>query len=111
MAAMVFTNLLYLVGAIAGATLVSVLILFRHRKPKSLEAGIDNFSRELQALAPDHRSGQSGAERPDPRRPPRPPAGTGRPARGGPPDPMHVRRYSAGYETGPAAPDREDQPG
>jgi hypothetical protein len=48
-------NLLYLVGALVVATVVSALIVLRHRKPKSLEAGIESFSRELKALAPEQR--------------------------------------------------------
>ena len=52
-AAMVLTNLLYVLGAVVAATLVSALVLFRHRRPKSLEAGIELFSRELKALQPE----------------------------------------------------------
>jgi hypothetical protein len=49
-------NLLYVVGAVAVATLwISVLYLLRHRKPRSMEADIESFSRELRALAPDCR--------------------------------------------------------
>jgi hypothetical protein len=48
-------NLLYVVGALVVATLVSGFIVLRHRKPKSLEAGIESFSRELKALAPERR--------------------------------------------------------
>lgn len=55
-AAVVLTNLLYVVGAVVAATVVSALIVLRHRRPKSLEAGIEMFSRELQALAPDRRA-------------------------------------------------------
>ena len=54
LAALVLTNLLYLVGAVAVASLVSGLYVLRHRKPKSLESGIESFSRELRALAPEH---------------------------------------------------------
>ena len=60
--AVVLTNLLYVVGAIAVATLVSGLIVLRHRRPKSVEAGIESFNRELRALAPDQRHGQAGTE-------------------------------------------------
>jgi hypothetical protein len=48
-------NLLYLVGALGVATVISALYVLRHRKPKSLEAGIESFSRELRALAPERR--------------------------------------------------------
>jgi hypothetical protein len=62
--AMVLANLMYVVGAIIAATLLSVFIVFRHRRPKSLEAGIEMFSRELRALQPDRRGGPSGATGP-----------------------------------------------
>lgn len=61
-ATVVLTNLLYVVGAIAVATLISALIVLRHRRPKSLEAGIESFNRELRALAPDQRRGSAGTE-------------------------------------------------
>ena len=54
-AGMVLSNLLYVVGAIVAATVVSAIFLLRHRRPKSLEAGIEMFSRELKALEPDRR--------------------------------------------------------
>jgi len=45
-------NLLYL-GAVVAVTLaVSVFMVLRHRKPQSLEYGVEEFHRELQALAP-----------------------------------------------------------
>jgi hypothetical protein len=53
MAGMVLTNLLYVVGAIVAATLVSLLVLLRHRRPRSLESSIEMFSRELKALQPE----------------------------------------------------------
>lgn len=53
-AAMVISNLLYLVGAIVAATLVSGIVLLRHRRPRSLESSIEMFSRELKALKPEH---------------------------------------------------------
>lgn len=52
-AAMVLTNLLYVLGAVVAATLVSALLYLRHRRPKSLEAGIEMFSKELKALEPE----------------------------------------------------------
>jgi uncharacterized membrane protein YccC len=46
------TNLLY-VGIAIGLSVLAILILwYRNRKPKSLEAGIEEFQRELRALAP-----------------------------------------------------------
>jgi hypothetical protein len=46
-------NLLYVAVAILVATVISAWYVLRHRKPKSLEAGIESFSRELKALAPE----------------------------------------------------------
>jgi hypothetical protein len=72
-------NLLYLIGALAVATLwISALYLLRHRKPKSLEAGIESFSRELRALAPDRRppNGEGPRDRARPRGPRGAPTGT-----------------------------------
>ena len=52
-------NLLYL-GAVVGVTLmISIFMVLRHRRPRSIEYGVEEFSRELQALAP----GASGASR------------------------------------------------
>lgn len=61
-ARMVLSNLLYVVGAIVAATIVSGIVLLRHRRPKSLEAGIEMFSRELKALQPDRRITPGGAD-------------------------------------------------
>ena len=62
--ALVLTNLLYVVGAVVVATLVSALYVLSHRKPRSMEAGIESFSKELQALAPESREqGQSRIHR------------------------------------------------
>ena len=46
-------NLLYLAGVIVVSALISLVIVFRNRKPTSMEAGIDAFHRELKALAPE----------------------------------------------------------
>ena len=73
MAALVLTNLLYLVGAVAVASLVSGLYVLRHRKPKSVESGIESFSRELRALAPEQRGGADRSEPVSPSDGPRPP--------------------------------------
>jgi hypothetical protein len=74
LAALVLTNLLYLVGAVAAASLVSGLYVLRHRKPKSLESGIESFSRELRALAPEHPSGSDRNHPVSPSAGPPPPA-------------------------------------
>jgi hypothetical protein len=63
LAAMQVQNLLYVVGALLVASVVSGLYVLRHRKPKSLEAGIESFSRELRALAPERRQAEESGVR------------------------------------------------
>jgi hypothetical protein len=46
------SSLVYLFVALVLSVLGSLLLWYRHRRPKSLESGIDEFSRELKALAP-----------------------------------------------------------
>ncbi len=46
-------NLVYLLIAIGLSAIGSIILWYRHSKPKSLEAGIDEFDRGLKALAPD----------------------------------------------------------
>ncbi|MGH9208161.1 MAG: hypothetical protein ACRD1G_16655 [Acidimicrobiales bacterium] len=46
-------NLLYAAVPIALALLISLLVLARGRRPKSMEHGMKEFSRELGALSPD----------------------------------------------------------
>jgi len=49
------TNLAYL-GLAVVISLVGCLILWlRHRKPRSMQAHMQRFARELEALAPDRR--------------------------------------------------------
>jgi hypothetical protein len=105
-AAMDLTNLLYVVGAIVAATLVSAFLLLRHRRPRSVDAGIESFSRELKALQPERREpGVTVVNRTVPTGPPgRPGDGEPRPAlrrgatgRGGP-----VARMSGTIRPGPA---------
>lgn len=52
-AAIVLSNLMYLVGALAAMILISLVIVFRHRRPKSVEANVQSFNRGLRALAPE----------------------------------------------------------
>jgi hypothetical protein len=59
-AGLVLSNLFYVVGAIVAATVVSAFVLLRHRRPRSLESGIEMFSRELRALRPDRPPSQGG---------------------------------------------------
>ena len=48
-----------------GITLVGCLVLwFRHRKPRTMEAHIREFTRELEALAPEARQRGSRTTRP-----------------------------------------------
>ena len=49
----VISNLLYLVGAMVMAIIGGMIVVLRHRKPKSVEANITTFSRGLRALAPE----------------------------------------------------------
>jgi hypothetical protein len=60
-AGMVLSNLFYVVGAVVAATVVSAFVLLHHRRPKSLEAGIEMFSRELKALEPERRGTSAGS--------------------------------------------------
>lgn len=53
------SNLLYLVIALALSVIGSLILWYRHRRPRSMESGIDEFSRELKALAPERREGGS----------------------------------------------------
>ena len=56
------SNLLYL-GIALGLSIVGCLILYyRNRKPTSLTHGIEEFQRELKALAPDKRPGAGNAD-------------------------------------------------
>lgn len=45
--------LAYLLGALLLAGIVIFVLWYREQKPSSLEDGIDEFNRELEALAPD----------------------------------------------------------
>jgi uncharacterized protein (DUF58 family) len=46
------SNLLYLVIALGGSVVGSLVLWARHRKPTSMESGIDEFHKGLRALAP-----------------------------------------------------------
>ena len=59
------TNLIYLGIAVLLSLVGSFVLWLRSRQPRSMEAGMREFARELQALAPqppepDERQGRSG---------------------------------------------------
>ena len=62
------SNLIYLLVALAGSIVGSFILWFRSRKPTSVESGIDEFRRGLQALSPEGTAPSSRW-----RKPPRPP--------------------------------------
>jgi len=45
--------LAYVLGALLVSFVVMAVLWFREQRPSSLEDGIDEFNRELEALAPD----------------------------------------------------------
>jgi sensor domain CHASE-containing protein len=47
------SNLIYLVIAIVLSLVGSLILWLRNRQPKSMDAGIKQFSKGLEALAPD----------------------------------------------------------
>jgi len=69
------TNLVYLGIAVVLSLLGSLVLWLRHRKPRSMEAHMQRFARELEALAPDpewNRRGRRRSQRLAPRRERRP---------------------------------------
>lgn len=114
LSALVLTNLLYVVGAVVVASLVSGLYVLRHRKPKSLESGIESFSRELRALAPERRGGVQRGERvpPERRRSDTTPAGRGDGATDPAAAPADEARQDAAWpQPPPSGPGAEGVPG
>jgi len=51
------TSILFLLAALVLSVIGCAVFLLRHRKPSSLEHGIDSFSREMDALSPDRQAG------------------------------------------------------
>ncbi len=51
------SNLLYLLIAVGLSVVGSLALWYRHRKPRTMEYGVDEFQRELRALAPERREG------------------------------------------------------
>ncbi len=62
--------LAWVLGALLVAVVVIVVLWYREQKPTSLEDGIDEFHRELEALAPDWQPPVSKSVRPKNRRRP-----------------------------------------
>jgi hypothetical protein len=54
------SSLLYLGFALLFSAIGATIIYLRNRKPTSLNAGIEEFQRELRALAPDKRPDADG---------------------------------------------------
>jgi hypothetical protein len=75
----VSTSLAFLLAAVVLSVVGCGLFLLRHRKPTSIDSGIDRFRRELRALAPE--ASTAIAARPAP---PSGPDLHGPPAPGGP---------------------------
>ena len=50
------SNLIYLVMALVLSGVGWLIIWMRHRQPTSVEYGIEEFNRELRALAPEQRT-------------------------------------------------------
>ncbi len=59
------SGLVFLLAALVLSVVGSLVLWLRHRHPTTLEQGIDDFTREMQALAPERRAGQG--RRPDQR--------------------------------------------
>jgi hypothetical protein len=46
-------NLLYVGIAVLATFLGSLIMVLRNRRPRSLQSGVEEFARELRALAPE----------------------------------------------------------
>lgn len=49
------SSLIYLLIAVVLSVVGTLVLMYRHRKPTSMEHGIDEFHRELKALSPERR--------------------------------------------------------
>ena len=47
------SNLIYLGVVVVLSVIGSLILYLRNRQPKSMESGIEQFARELKALAPE----------------------------------------------------------
>lgn len=54
------TNLLYVAVPVVLVLVAFAAMAARGRRPRSVEAGIEEFSRELKALAPEYRPQDAG---------------------------------------------------
>jgi hypothetical protein len=54
------SNLAFVIGAVLLSALGTFIIWFRHRKPRSMQSGIEEFAKELKALAPERRESEGG---------------------------------------------------
>ncbi len=50
------SGLVFLVAALVVSVIGSVILWLHHRQPTSLNQGIDDFSREMDALSPEHQT-------------------------------------------------------
>jgi hypothetical protein len=57
------SSLAYLALAVVISFVGAVTLWYRHRRPRSLEEGIDDFARELRALSPERRPDNRGDHR------------------------------------------------
>lgn len=48
----------FLLAAVVLSVVGCTVLLLRHRRPTSLEHGVDSFRRQMEALAPERRRGE-----------------------------------------------------
>jgi hypothetical protein len=56
------SNLLYLGIAVAVSVIGCLILYYRNRKPTSISHGIEEFQRELKAIAPDNHPGNGESD-------------------------------------------------
>ncbi len=57
------SQLVYLLLALALSAAGTAWLWYRHRRPPSLERGIEDFAKELRSLSPEQREGRAGRSR------------------------------------------------